>query len=189
MGEFEHADRDVASCEGGKRSQDVARPFFAKRRPDWEPRQLHHGLQLASFASLRDQSRKACPICGKSRCWYCADCLCSLFPDEQPSVALPFHVRIITHPEEKRSKSTGLQAKLLCPKAVELIDFDEVAAETGNNPATAVLLFPSTEAVCPEDLDITDITTVYIIDRCAYPCSTAFHASSGTNTTTMLWTG
>ena len=185
MGEIKNADSDGASCEGGKRSQDAARPYFAKRRPDWEPQQLHHGLQLASFASLKDQSRLKCPVCGKSRCWYCADCVCSLFPDEQPSVALPFNVRIITHPEEKRSKSTGLQAKLLCPNAVELIDFEEVSAEA-LSPATAALLFPSTEAVCPEGLDITDIKTIYIIDRCAHRCSTAFHVSSGTHTPGML---
>lgn len=165
----QHGSNDEERCEGDRgHSQDSIHPYFAKRRPDWEPQQLHHGLQLASFADLKAQSRKACPVCGKSRCWYCPDCLRSLFPEQQPTVELPFQVRIITHPEEKRSKSTGLQAKLLCPDSVELIDFDHVESETlDSSAATAALLFPSTDAVCPQDLDVTELKTVYVIDRYA----------------------
>lgn len=116
-------------------------------------------------------------MCGKSRCWYCPDCLCSLCPDQQPRVALPFNVRIITHPEEKRSKSTGLQAKLLCPSSVELIEFDEVPTETDLSPSTAALLFPSTDAVCPQDMDVADVKTIYIIDRFAHLSNTIFYLS------------
>jgi hypothetical protein len=43
---------------------------FAKRKPNWEPRALHDGLQLASLKPLEDQSRSACPQCDKSRSWY-----------------------------------------------------------------------------------------------------------------------
>jgi hypothetical protein len=167
MGEGKDEPGDAENrCEDDQGVHDTAQPYFAKRRPDWEPQQLHHGLHLASFSEMKATSRKACPVCGKSRSWYCPDCVCSLFPQQQPRVELPFEVRIITHPEEKRTKSTGLQAKLLCPEFVELIDFDQVDSACLNT-TTSALLFPSTDAAVPTDLNIADLKTVYIIDRCA----------------------
>lgn len=167
-----HCDsNDQVGCEADGKEDvdtqkgDASRPRFAKRRPNWEPQKLHHDLKLAPFDELKAQTRKPCPVCGRSRCWYCPDCLCSLCPDEQPVLKLPFKIRIITHPEEKRSKSTGLHAKLLCPEYVELIDFDHVEAEN-LSPASTALLFPSTEAIRPQELSLSGIDTVYIIDRC-----------------------
>jgi hypothetical protein len=78
---------------------------------------------------------------------------------------LPFLVKIITHPDELRTKNTGVQAKLLAPRHVELLPFDQVCNERLDRESCA-LLFPSDEAIKPDELDLTKVRTVYIIDRC-----------------------
>lgn len=74
-------------------------------------------------------------------------------------------VKIVTHPQEKRTKCTGVQAVLLAPEDAELVDFSDVEKEASLPAGAAAVLFPSEDALTPEQVDFSKIDTLYIVDR------------------------
>eukprot|EP00892_Ulva_mutabilis_P007492 jgi/Ulvmu1/5114/UM021_0131.1 len=159
-----------ASALSHKRSPAISTMFFAKRRPEWAgPQALPAGLNLASSAQAiaadtapEDAARTTCPSCRKSRSWYCPECPTSLC--ETPQVRLPVTVKIVTHPQEKRTKCTGVQAVLLARENVQLLEYTQVPEEESLELGTAAVLFPTAAARTPDQLDLTKITTVFVID-------------------------
>lgn len=85
---------------------------------------------------------------------------------DTPEVRLPLTVKIVTHPQEKRTKCTGVQAVLLAPGNAQLLDYAEVQQEDCLELGTAAVLFPTAGAATPEHLDLRKITTLYVVDRC-----------------------
>ncbi|KAF8072689.1 dtwd1 [Scenedesmus sp. PABB004] len=135
--------------------------YFASRRPAWAPAGLPAALEIASRAPLEAcSSRQACPNCGRSRFLYCYDC-CLPFT-EVPSLTLPFRVSIITHHAEALSKNTGVHAALLCGGQVDMHSVEQLPA--GVDPARCAVLFPSDDALLPEQLDVAQLDRVVIID-------------------------
>lgn len=99
---------------------------------------------------------------------YCPECVAALC--EVPTVQLPLTVKVVTHPQEKRTKCTGVQAVLLAPNQVCLVDFTDVHKEESVVSGRAAVLFPSDEAVTPDQLNLSKIDTLYVVDRCAKLC-------------------
>ena len=67
-----------------------------------------------------------------------------------------------------------MQAKLLAPGHVELVHFEDVQKEP-LDPGCCALLFPSEEALKPEELDLSKIKNVFVVDRCG---SYSLHSNS-----------
>jgi hypothetical protein len=85
-------------------------------------------------------------------------------PAEAPGVSLPLRVDLVHHPQERITKSTGLQACLVAPAQARLIEFPgEVPAY---DPATTVVLFPTEDALDIWDpaLDLSQVTTAVVIE-------------------------
>ena len=64
---------------------------FTHQRPDFQPRPLHVGLQLAPDAVLDESPRRRCPGCDRSNAYYCCDCLLPMTAGV-PAVRLPFNL-------------------------------------------------------------------------------------------------
>ncbi|WIA08679.1 hypothetical protein OEZ85_008106 [Tetradesmus obliquus] len=139
--------------------QSVAK--FAARRPDWELPQLQlEQLQLHPFDALRQAtSRQPCPKCHKSRFLYCYDCAVPF--TAIPSLQLPFQLSIITHHAELASKNTGVMAAILCPQQVQLHSIDQMPA---CDPAQCAVMFPSDDALLPDQLNLQQLQRVVILD-------------------------
>lgn len=75
-------------------------------------------------------------------------------------------MKVVTHPQEKRTKCTGVQAVLLAPEQVRLVEFTDVAADKSVISSRAAVLFPSDEAVTPDQVNLSKIDTLYVVDRC-----------------------
>ncbi|RUS76681.1 hypothetical protein EGW08_015571 [Elysia chlorotica] len=69
--------------------------------------------------------RSACPLCGKSRKYFCYTCLIALpqIADRIPKVKLPVTVDIIKHPNEIDGKSTSCHAAVLAPDDVRVFTY------------------------------------------------------------------
>ena len=80
-------------------------------------------LKLASFAPLDNlTARKPCPGCHRFCKYYCYLCFKPVGVQDKdlPSLDLPVKVTLLSHPKEKKSKSSVVPVKLL---AQEHIDF------------------------------------------------------------------
>ncbi|GMH37354.1 hypothetical protein BSKO_05227 [Bryopsis sp. KO-2023] len=142
-----------------RQAADPERRHFAKRRPDWDPPELHADLRTSSLEPLRSKKqRSACPTCKKSRSLYCHDCLIPL--TAAPKVALPCNIHILVD-GDARSRNTGVQAAILAPDHITLHALD---GSLDVDPETAVLLFPSDCAVDADNLDMKDVKDVILID-------------------------
>ena len=80
-----------------------------------------------------------------------------------PTVELPLHVHIVTHPEEKRKSNTGVHAALLAPQHASLVAHDRPLPSSVSDSA---VLFPSDDAQPIAELDTAKVRHLYIIDRC-----------------------
>lgn len=130
--------------------------LFAKRRPGWEPAELPP-LQLSPFTPLESSGRQPCPKCGRSRALYCCYCLVPFTPT--PRIELPFELYVVS--QEQATKATGTHAAVLCPGCVHMHRLDELPAL---DPATTVVLFPSDDAVTPDQLELQQMQHVVAID-------------------------
>jgi hypothetical protein len=66
-----------------------------------------------------------------------------------PKLSLPVKVTVISHPKEKKSKSSIIPAKILAPDDVEIIHTVEdipVLREEGESYDSTVVLFPADNA-------------------------------------------
>jgi hypothetical protein len=93
---------------------------------------------------------------------YCPECYVPL--TATPSIPpLPFKVSVVTHVAEGLSKATGVQLKVLCPDQVDL-HIIEQEPQGGFDPARSLVLFPSDEAIEPQDIEPGSIDRVFVID-------------------------
>ena len=70
-------------------------------------------LKLASFEPLdkmNKEERQICPKCKKSSKFYCYQCVVPVgeHGSQFPKLQLPVDVTIISHPKEKKSKSSSI---------------------------------------------------------------------------------
>lgn len=152
------------------------RYFSAKKRwrmsgmEDFDPNSPFHGFSIASHDPLRQISTKeTCSLCNRSIRYFCSKCilLSKQLTDKIPLVRLPVKIKIIKHVQEANSKSTSIQAKLLAPNDIEIVDYnyDRITelVECFDNTNT-VILFPSEKAVDLHNYDSTCIKTAFFID-------------------------
>lgn len=134
------------------------------RHPSWTLPPLPSDIHLSSHSPLESMAdRTACPICTKSRHYYCYDCIQPLTPIEvTPRLKLPFQVDIILHSAERRSMSTGIHVALLAPDFVKIHDCDGLIPSF--DPSTCLLLFPSPDSSSPSDIDLTRINRVVVVE-------------------------
>ena len=68
--------------------------------------------------------------------------------DDVPQLDLPFKVTVISHPKEKKSKSSIIPSKIIAPSQVEIVSTTDapVLREEGEPEDSVVLLFPSENA-------------------------------------------
>ena len=115
-------------------------------------------LQLASFAPLEAlQDRIPCPNCARMSKYYCYQCFLPVgdYEAQIPRLELPVKVTILSHPKEKKSKSSVVPIKILSPEHVDFISNAEVPnfLEDGTDPKDIAVLFPSDDAT-----EVTDMT-------------------------------
>ena len=70
-------------------------------------------------------TKEVCCSCNRSVRYFCSKCVT---PSKQlegkvPFVTLPIKIKIIKHIQELNSKSTSIQAKLLAPDDIEIIEY------------------------------------------------------------------
>lgn len=71
-------------------------------------------LKLSSHAPLQGNRRTPCPgQCGKSRRYYCAECIKPLVV--MPNIALPLQVHVLQAGAERPQRSTAQHVALLAP--------------------------------------------------------------------------
>eukprot|EP00873_Tetraselmis_striata_P004352 jgi/Tetstr1/424616/TSEL_015138.t1 len=113
-----------------------------------------------------DATRSSCPLCAKTRQYYCYDCILTLTPGV-PRLRLPVKVDVVQH-GEINSKGTGLHAALLAPDDVRLIRHADGTSTHRRThvhdlnlpeypPSTTAILFPARQdtpvvgaADCPQ---------------------------------------
>ena len=107
-------------------------------------------LKLAPFTVLEQRTeRSECPSCKRSCKYYCYQCMCAVMDTSGfPELNLPINVTVISHPKEKKSKSSIIPSKIICPNQVEIINTTEVPELRAENEPedSVVLLFPSAYA-------------------------------------------
>lgn len=54
----------------------------------------------------------------------------------------------------------------MAPDDVQLLEYTEVSQEESVNLGTAAVLFPSSEAAAADQVDLSKISTLYVVDRC-----------------------
>ncbi|KAJ9534067.1 hypothetical protein QJQ45_002068 [Haematococcus lacustris] len=134
--------------------------LFANRRPDWQLPDLNVELVLSQDLQPAQLSqRSSCPKCNRSRSMFCYDCLEPLVAC--PRLRLPVKFSIITHTGEQASKNTGVHAAIIAPEDVTLHDLDHCPSF---DPAMAVVLFPSDDALEVQALQPRSLQRVFIID-------------------------
>ncbi|KAL6050615.1 DTW domain-containing protein 1 [Balamuthia mandrillaris] len=121
-----------------------------------------HDLKLSDQSFLAEKQRYHCPRCNSKRRFFCYDCHIVLaHPERTPRVSLPFTCDILHHPAEQKSKSTAVHACVLAPDKVKMYEYPEFPdfSEEGT-----FLLFPSPEAKSIQELDISQMKRLIVID-------------------------
>ena len=89
--------------------------------------------------------------------YYCYQCFLPVgnYESQIPRLELPIKVTILSHPKEKKSKSSVVPIKILSPEHVDFITNIEAPnfLEDGTDPKDIAVLFPSDDAI-----EVTDIT-------------------------------
>ncbi|XP_059143870.1 tRNA-uridine aminocarboxypropyltransferase 1-like isoform X2 [Physella acuta] len=95
--------------------------------------------------------RSNCPKCGKSRKYYCYNCLVPLpsLSAEMPKVKLPIMIDIIKHPSETDGKSTAPHAVIIAPEHVSIHTYPCIP---DYDPVKVVVVFPCKESLTLEDI-------------------------------------
>ena len=131
-------------------------------------------LKLASFEPLERmnlEERQYCPKCKKSCKFYCYQCIIPIGPHSGsfPKLQLPVDVTIISHPKEKKSKSSSIPQMVIAPDNIKLISTADapVIRQPEDSYDSVVLLFPGEYAKEMTDLseaELKAIKKVVIID-------------------------
>lgn len=128
--------------------------------PEWSP---FRSLSISSHESLiQCEQRFLCPVCEHSRRYYCYQCYVSSPNITVPSVIIPIQIAIIKDPRELAGKSTAVHAKILCPEQVEIMTPDQY--NVGSNDCNTVVLFPSPDALLPEQIEWTNVNKLLVIE-------------------------
>ena len=154
----------------GKRRQNCARVAPKMTLSGLEDKKSYLdslSLRLDDMSPLfeRQKDRKGeCPACGvkENNKFYCFRCLKPLDGLQIPSVDLPLCVDILHHPQEKRSKSSALHAKVVGGDRVRVFDADEVPEYDAEK---TLLIFPDVDSQLISDVDNLDtFERVVVID-------------------------
>ncbi|XP_021373967.1 DTW domain-containing protein 1-like [Mizuhopecten yessoensis] len=96
--------------------------------------------------------RTLCPMCGKSRKYYCYTCYVPVQGIEHkiPKVKLPFKIDIIKHPSECDGKSTSGHARVIAPDDVTIYTYPCIPDYPDRD--RVVLLFPGDGSINMETL-------------------------------------
>ena len=137
---------------------DVSTVTVERRVTSIPPESEFYNMQLAPFPFT---IRVSCPHCRHSCLMYCPYCMKSLPQYPPPTVHLPISVDIIHHPKEKKSKSTAVQAVVLCPSQVKMWEYPSFPVY---NPKRTLCLFPSADAKRLTELDLTQFDRAVFID-------------------------
>ncbi|KAJ1732764.1 hypothetical protein LPJ61_001901 [Coemansia biformis] len=111
------------------------------------------------------RERVACRMCGKSVKFFCYHC-CVLVPELEgkvPRIRLPFKLSVVKHAGELDGKSTALHAKVIAPEDVEIVAYSADCLDDADVQRTA-LLFPGPDAKQVDDMDVTSMDRVVVID-------------------------
>ena len=109
-------------------------------------------LKLASFAPLDALTeREACPSCSRMSKYYCFQCFLPVggYDADIPRLELPVKVTLLSHPKEKKSKSSVIPIKILAPEHVDFVSSVDAPdfLEGGTiEPQDIAVLFPSDDA-------------------------------------------
>ncbi|ELR13901.1 DTW domain containing 1, putative [Acanthamoeba castellanii str. Neff] len=116
-------------------------------------------LKFSANQSILDD----CERCNAMFKFYCYDCILPVgnITDQIPHVPLPVSCDILYHPTERRSKSTALHAKILSPELVSVHTFPDLP---DYNPDEVFLLYPSKDAKNIEDIDVSKMKKLVVID-------------------------
>jgi len=128
-----------------------------------ETTEFLNGLKLASFDYLNSLKRSVCPTCNRRRRYFCYTCFQRMGPSPEliPTVQLPIFLDILHHPQELKSKSTAIHAKVLSPDWTSIHEYPQIP---DYNAEETVLLYPNKDAKAMEDLDLTKVKRVVVID-------------------------
>ena len=148
----------------------VKKQWQMSDKEGFDPSSPFHGFSIASHDPLRHVSTKEiCLICNRSIRYFCSNCilLSKQLNGRIPQVSLPIQIKIIKHSQEANSKSTSIQAKLLAPNDIEIVDYnyDKFTGLVERfDDINTVILFPSEKATDLHNYDSTCIKTAFFID-------------------------
>ncbi|VVC97158.1 unnamed protein product [Leptidea sinapis] len=111
------------------------------------------GLKIANSEVLHSIStRSPCPMCHKSRMYFCYTCFVPVtqLEGKLPICKLPLKVDIIKHRREIDGKSTAAHAAVLCPYDVRVYTYPEIPQYSEEE--RVVLLYPGTDACSVREL-------------------------------------
>lgn len=156
-----------------------------KKKRDWWT-ENKNPFELFNFSVspkiLQSIPRVPCPKCKSLQYLYCCKCLISTIPIIYNTVQystiidnniqyyiklnkklqLPIDIDIIYHPNEKITKSTGIQGCILAPECINLYKFPDTIPQYSSNDT--VILYPSPDAKPIESLDLTKLRRVIVIE-------------------------
>ncbi|XP_065897238.1 tRNA-uridine aminocarboxypropyltransferase 1-like [Dysidea avara] len=122
-----------------------------KLKPSLDCKNPFQDLKIASWDPLRRVQRSPCPLCGRSRKYYCYDCyvLVGVTRELIPTVALPVKIDIVKHKEEASGKSTSAHAKILSPDWVTIYQYPDMPKY---DKTKTVLIYPKEGSLTVEEL-------------------------------------
>lgn len=109
-------------------------------------------LKLASFAPLEAlEGRMPCPSCNRMSKYYCYQCFLPIggYEAQIPKLELPVKVTLLSHPKEKKSKSSVVPIKILAPQHVDFVssvDAPDFLQDGTIDPKDIAVLFPTEDA-------------------------------------------
>jgi DTW domain len=129
-------------------------------------------LKLHPLTSLQSApGRTICDGCARSRRYWCCDCS-RILSDDAPTVKLPLRVEICQSNGEQPKRSTAQHASMLSSDARVWRPFPACAPDfeasvlRDRAPGTVALLYPSDDALTPEEAvqTLPHLTTLVVVD-------------------------
>uniref|UniRef100_A0A182N4Q4 tRNA-uridine aminocarboxypropyltransferase 1 n=1 Tax=Anopheles dirus TaxID=7168 RepID=A0A182N4Q4_9DIPT len=105
-------------------------------------------MDIAATDFLMDvEGRSSCPVCGKSRKFFCYTCYVPVAGIESrvPRISLPVKIDIIKHKNEIDGKSTAVHAAILAPEDVKIYTYPDIPDYREEDGV--VLIFPTPTAL------------------------------------------
>ena len=84
--------------------------------------------------------------------YYCFQCFCAVgdYDENIPKLDLPVNVTILSHPKEKKSKSSVVPVKIIAPEFVDFVTSNEapdLLDQTDLEADQVAILFPGDDAI------------------------------------------